>query len=106
MPLFKKVSGNYVDVVDVLELPKAYYAPQTRSAYKAQIEKDLPRTAYVSYQKTTSQMQDDYRNDSLLEDRDLSFTQGNFEGGVFTDTQIKTSPKFMEVAGLSANVRD
>lgn len=92
MAKFIKFSGNYEQVAGSLGF-NGFYAPQdTEALYEIQIEKDIPRTCYFSFSHTVASMQESLR----IRHTPLSFTQGNFDGGVFTETQIKTSEKFFE----------
>ncbi len=103
MPQFKKFSGNYVDVINTLGLPPAFYSPQANvEEYDEQIAKDLTRTSYLSLVHDVDYMKQQLRDRSHLSGDALSYSQGNFDGGVFTDSHIKTSSMYMDVAMLSS----
>lgn len=76
----------------------------TKEDYEAQVKKDLPRTSYLSLHLSVDQIKErlldtcdfyDEVNQELVDAaRPLSYTQGNFDGGVFTEGMIKTSMKY------------
>ncbi len=104
MPNFKKIVGNYIEVTDRLGLPSSFYAPQSLEAYNAQVKKDEERTSYLSSKKTVSQMKTDLSDTShLTTDEARSFTQGNYDGGIFNRFTIDLSTKFSEVLALASD---
>ncbi|AHE66541.1 hypothetical protein [Legionella oakridgensis] len=104
MVAFKKYTGNYSQVLSQLHLPKGFDAPNgSKTAYDEAVEKDLPRICYASYQHSVREMQDRLRDTSHQADESLSYTQGNFYGGVFTESSIKTLPKFFDLIPQAAS---
>ncbi|RUR04265.1 hypothetical protein ELY15_15730 [Legionella sp. km772] len=96
MTILKKISGNYVDVVNALGLSPGYYGVQKREAYDQQVAKDLPRICYVNFSGNVAGMKKRLADTSHLKDKELSYTQGDFYGGVFTESRIKATPIFIE----------
>ncbi|KTC87217.1 hypothetical protein [Legionella brunensis] len=103
MTTFKKISSNYVEVQKKLNLPSAFSMPQASlEEYEEQIDKDLPRTSYLSFEHTADEIKTNLQDSSHLNAETRSYTQGNFDGGVLTDSGLKTSPKFLETATLAS----
>ncbi len=86
MPKFKKIVGNYVEVVDRLGLPDHFYKPGTEGVYKHDVLKDLARTSYVSFDRTADQLKNQLQVHS---DESYSYTQGNFVGRIFTKIYVE-----------------
>ncbi|KTD09489.1 hypothetical protein [Legionella jamestowniensis] len=89
MANFKKYSGNYVEVIDKLIpvfgfLTGYYEAQQTKETYLDALERDLNRTAYLSYKSSAEEMKQRLARTEGRKDSDLSYTQGNLTGAVFT----------------------
>jgi hypothetical protein len=103
MPKFKKFTGNYIEAAKWMRLPPAVDLCELQSLdeYNSQIEKDLHRTAYLSFDHTTSEMKEQLRDPSHLTDENRSFSQGNFDGGVFTRLIRDLHPKYQEVMRLA-----
>ncbi|MCL9685699.1 hypothetical protein [Legionella maioricensis] len=102
MPNLKKITGNYIQVTDLTGLPAEFYAPQSLEEYNEQIDKDLHRMAYLSFDHPVSYIKEKLRDSSHLPtDESRSFTQGNFEGGTFNRLIIDLSPQFDKVRKLA-----
>lgn len=93
---FKKFTGNYIDVIKALQLPASFYGTSDRKTYTEQIKKDLHRICYVNFSGNVTGMQERLVDSSHLADHDLSYTQGDFYGGVFTENTLKLAPTFIE----------
>ncbi len=91
MTILKKFQGNYIEIVNALQLPPSFYEIQTREAYEAQIEKDLPRICYVNFGGNVQGMQRRLANNNHLKEDELSYTQGDFFAGIFTESKIASS---------------
>ena len=95
MPVFKKFTGTYPQVIDSIGLPSDFYAPNnSRDIYRIQVAQDLPRSQYVNYNGSVDSIKQQLADNSHLKDEELSFIQGNFSGGVFTEIAILTHPIF------------
>lgn len=84
----KKIVGNYIQVVDALGLPKEFYGPQSKEKYQKDVSKDIPRTRlYIPNGNL-----EDYKK-ALNDTRgiDSPYTQGNFDGGVFSEQGFSLS---------------
>ena len=101
MTVFKKFTGNYKKVIDVLGLPKAFYESQASLVdYEEQLDKDFSRTAYVSDTFTVEQMKSALRKTDHLKGI-YSYAQGNFDAGVFGEVHPRLSPAYQESIELS-----
>ncbi|WP_133126994.1 hypothetical protein [Legionella nagasakiensis] len=111
MAAFKKYVGNYIEVASTLFRDLPSHTPNliegsTKSTYDHQIAADLPRTHYVSYQypvaeiqhrlQDTSHLYDDATETLKDEKKPLAYTQGNFDGRIFTRARINTLPGYPE----------
>ncbi len=109
MTTFKKYTGNYIQVINALELPKRFYMSTTKDDYEKQITKDLGRTRYVSHRLTvmeikkrlqdTSHLYNDVTHQLIAAGKYLSFTQGDFEATNFTNGYMMNKNQYMD--GLS-----
>lgn len=91
----KKFTANYVEVVEALQLPSDFYKKSTRETYAEQIKKDLDRMCYVNFSGNVAGMQQRLADSSHLGDDELSYTQGDFYAGVFTESMMKMAPTFV-----------
>jgi hypothetical protein len=91
MPSFKKITGNYCQVVDALKLPGAFYNRQLRAKYESDVTKDLNRFKYINFNGDVAAMKQRFLDTSHLKKDEVAYTQGNFYGSVFTETVVKTN---------------
>lgn len=96
MPL-KKLTGNFIEVIDALDYsPKYYSAQKSIAAYNKQIEIDLDRTYYASYTTNVALIKQCLGATEHLAGKTHSYTQGNFDGGIFFGDQQYRAMKIMD----------
>lgn len=90
MPTFKKFTGNYPTVIDAIDLPKVFYdKSKSRDAYNQVVEVDVPRGSYINFNGKVQNIIERLTDTQHLKDEDLSYTQGNFWGSIFTGMSIQ-----------------
>jgi hypothetical protein len=78
---FKKISGNYIKVLNRSGLPPCFAEPQDPETRKEQIEKDLPRGAFVDVNgRTFNDLKNTWSDPSAV----ASYTQGDMDARVFS----------------------
>ncbi|HRD70494.1 MAG TPA: hypothetical protein PK657_10140 [Legionella sp.] len=77
-------TGNYVEVINALNLFKSFYSEQeTKEQYTYEIEKDLGRTDFFSLKSSRAELQNRIRTETEAQTH-FSYTQGNFDGRIFS----------------------
>lgn len=77
-------TGNYVEVINALNLFKSFYSEQeTKEQYTYEIEKDLGRTDFFSLKSSRAELQNRIRRETDAQTH-FSYTQGNFDGRIFS----------------------
>lgn len=87
---YKKYQGNYIDTIDLLGLPENFYQSNSKEELQSTIEVDLPRTCYIHLRLGTDvqAIQKRLRENHLNSKQAISYTQGDFNGGVFSTTYM------------------
>ncbi|NSL17860.1 hypothetical protein HRQ65_05605 [Tatlockia micdadei] len=82
MTIYRKLFGNYVEVMKQLGIPKALFdLLSSEKQYRKQALLDLHRTCYLSYSLTAEQIKD-----KLLHPiNNSNYTQGDWDGAIFVD---------------------
>lgn len=78
---FKKITGNYPQVVDLLELPKALYQEQTQTQYLHDVENSFSTIRYLSFCLKAADLKT--RLDQTEHLSTYSYYPGNFDASVF-----------------------
>ncbi|PJD94069.1 MAG: hypothetical protein CK424_00490 [Legionella sp.] len=101
MPKYKKLSGTYIEMMQAMGMSEDIYLDPkfTFEKYREQLEKDMWRSRYVSFDKTTAQIQHQIYDPNTYEKTKL-FTQGDFYAGYIKSyfMQHKFSEKIAEYA--------
>lgn len=87
---YKKYQGNYIDTIDLLGLPENFYQSNSKEKLQSTIEVDLPRICYIHLRLGTDvqAIQKILRENHLNSKQAISYTQGDFNGGVFSTTYM------------------
>jgi hypothetical protein len=71
--------------VDSFGMDEICYTVQTRKQYKVQIDKDGGRTCVADFYSSKEKMVKHLTDDTKLEDKELCYTQGDWDASCFTE---------------------
>lgn len=98
MTTFKKFVGNYIQVMDALEIPAAFYSSQGKDEYIIDVSKDIQRTPYASHEHEVPEIKKRLSDTTHLKnDPEFSYSQGNFDAGVFK-LHVTSAKKHLDAA--------
>lgn len=107
----KTFSGNYPDLALILGLGDVCLQATSKEKYLADVSKDTGRIAWFSDRYTVDEMKARFLDTAALDKKPgsrYSFTQGNPDGGVFSQNIITQSHNFLDyitcVPGGSSSV--
>ena len=87
---YKKYQGNYIDTIHLLGLPEDFYQSNSKEELQSTIEGDLPRTCYIHLRlgADVQAIQKILRENHLNSKQAIPYTQGDFDGRVFSTTYM------------------
>lgn len=101
MGKYVEYTGNYVEIVNALNLPADFYKYQeTKGQYIYEIGKDLGRTDYFSLNMSRKEFQNRIKKETGAQTK-YSYTQGNLDGRLFAKNLVEFRPMFLETAANS-----
>lgn len=94
---FKKFTGNYKQVVTSIGLHADFYANNgSKQRYINEVERDIERIPYLNFNSNVAAMQKQLCDTDSLQEDQLSYAQGNFDGSFFTGAPLTANQNFLE----------